>query len=233
MKHLSILLLSLLSYTAQADEAAIRKALAERYPNSPAIKAVNPTPLPGVFEVFTDGRLIYTDANGDYLLMGPLLDTRARVNLTQQRLQSLNTLDYKTLPFDQAITLVKGKGERQIAVFSDPDCPYCKQLEKELSMLDNLTVHLFLMPLAELHPQAVAISNDIWCAKDRAQAWQSYMLEGVKPETGTRCDTPVQAIAELAEKLGIHGTPAIVLPNGRLLAGALTAAQLEPLLDGS
>lgn len=236
MKRLSILLLSLLalsSLASHADEAAIRQAFAERYAKMPPVKSVVATPIPGIYEVYAGGQLVYTDEKGDYLLIGSLVDTRSKANLTQQRMDAIKTVKFDSLPFDKAITLVKGKGERKIAVFSDPDCPFCKKLEKELANLDNLTVHLFLMPLAELHPQAVGIAKDIWCAEDRAKAWSAYMLEGKKPDSGKACDTPVEAIASLAGELGISGTPAIILSNGRRLEGAIPAAKLEAMLSGS
>jgi thiol:disulfide interchange protein DsbC len=233
MYRIALLLSALLALTAHADEAAIRKNLAERYPNAPAIVAVNPTPLPGIFEVYNDNRLLYTDANGDYLMMGSLIDTRARINLSQQRLLELKAVKFDSLPFEHAFTLVKGKGERRIAVFSDPECPHCKALEKSLTNLDNLTVHLFLMPLADLHPRAVGIAEAVWCAEDRARAWQAYMLEGVTPEGGKACDTPLADIARLAAEMSINGTPAIILPNGRIIPGALSSGQLETLLGDS
>lgn len=232
-RRIASLSLVLLTLSAHADEASIRKNLAERYPNAPKIISVNPTPLPGIFEVYTDNRLLYTDANADYLMMGTLVDTRARVNLSQQRLLELKAVKFDSLPFEHAFTLVKGKGERRIAVFSDPDCPFCRELEKELVKLDNLTVHLFLMPLADLHPQAVGIAEAVWCAEDRAQAWRAYMLDGVKPKAGKTCASPLKDIAKLAAEMNINGTPAIILPNGRILPGAVSSAQLEALLNGS
>jgi thiol:disulfide interchange protein DsbC len=232
MKHILALLLSFSSLAAHADEAAIRKAFADRYANV-TITSVTATAVPGIYEVFAGGQILYADEKGDHLLMGPLVETRSRTNLTQQRLEALKTVKFESLPFDKAITIVKGKGERRIAVFSDPDCPFCKKLEQELVKMDNLTIHLFLLPLKELHPQAVEIAGNVWCADDRAGAWLAYMLEGKKPEGGKSCATPVEAIATLATELGINGTPAIILSNGRRLEGAVPAATLESLLGGS
>jgi thiol:disulfide interchange protein DsbC len=232
MKFLLVFLAACLPLAALADEAAIRKAFAERY-SQVNIKSVNPTPIAGLYEVYADGQLLYADEKGDYLLMGPLVDTRSRLNLSEARLELLTTVNFGGLPFDKAVTLVKGKGERRIAVFSDPDCPYCKRLERDLATLDNLTVHLFLLPLPELHPQAMTVAREVWCAPDRAAAWRAYMLEGRRPEAGAVCDTPMEAIAGLARELGINGTPAIILSNGRRIDGAVPAARLEALLAGS
>lgn len=242
MQRYALIALAAAVSAAHADEATIRKHLAERYPGAPAVIAVHPTPLPGLFEVYTDGRLLYTDANADYLLMGPLIDTRARLNLSQQRLLELRKVPFDSLPVERAITMVKGKGERRIAVFSDPDCPYCRELEKELANIDNLTVHVFLLPLADLHPNAPAVARDIWCAADPARAWQAYMLEGVAPAGmapagmatgGQACDAPLAEIAELAGRLGINGTPALIMPDGRIVPGMVNAARLQALLAGS
>lgn len=232
MKTFLVTLLLSLSLAAQADEAAIRQAFRERNANV-AIKSVTETAIPGLYEVFSGDHIVYSDAKGEHVLIGPLVNTRSRTNITQQRLDVLKSVKFDTLPLDKAITIVKGKGERRIAVFSDPDCPFCRRLEKELAGIDNLTVHVFLLPLAELHPQAVGIASDIWCAKDRAKAWSAYMLEGRKPDAGRNCATPIEAIAALAGELGISGTPAIVLPSGRRVDGAVPAAKLEALLGGS
>lgn len=232
MYLIALMLLSLIAVNAHADEATIRKHLAERYPDSPPIVSVLPTPLPGIFEVYANNRLFYTDANADYLMTGALIDTRARVNLSQQRLLELNKVSFDALPFEHAITLVKGKGERRLAVFSDPDCPFCKALEKSLVNLDNLTVYLFMLPLADLHPNAVGIAEAVWCAEDRAATWLAYMLKDVKPQGGKTCATPLAEIAQLARELRINGTPALIFSDGRIVPGALSSAQLEGLLAG-
>jgi len=232
MKHLPVLLFAFFSFALHADEAAIRKAFAERYANV-NVKSVTATPIPGIYEVLAGGQILYADERGEHLLIGTLVETRSKTNLTQQRVEALKSVKFDSLPFDQAITIVKGKGERRIAVFSDPDCPFCKQLEKELAGMDNLTIHVFLLPLKELHPQAVEIAGNVWCADDRAGAWLGYMLEGRKPEAGRNCATPIDAVAALAGELGINGTPAIILSNGRRLEGAVPAAKLENLLRGS
>ncbi len=232
MKTLLALTLALLSLAVQADEAAIRQAFREGNANVP-IKSVTETAIPGLYEVFSGDHIVYSDAKGDHVLIGPLVNTRSRTNITQQRLDVLKSVKFDTLPLDKAITIVKGKGERRIVVFSDPDCPFCRRLEKELAAIDNLTVYIFLLPLAELHPQAVEIARSIWCADDRAKAWSAYMLEGRKPDAGRDCATPIEAIAALAGELGISGTPAIVLPSGRRVDGAVPAAKLEALLGGS
>jgi thiol:disulfide interchange protein DsbC len=229
MYRLFALALGLSLLPVQADEAAIRKTLGERYPGI-VIQAVSPTPMAGIWEVWSGGRLVYTDAAGEYLLIGTLVETRSKINLSQQRLNELRVVKFDSLPLDKAFTVVKGKGERRLAVFSDPDCPFCRRLEQELAKLDNLTVHVFLLPLADLHPRAPQIASNVWCAADRAQTWLAYMLEGKAPPAADNCEAPLAAIAELAARLGIEGTPAIVFANGRRVDGYLPAHEIETLL---
>jgi len=229
MYRLLALTLSLTLIPVQADEAAIRKTLGERYPGI-VIQAVTPTPMAGVWEVWTGGRLVYTDDTGQYLLIGTLVETRGKTNLSQQRLNELRAVKFDSLPLEQSFTVVKGKGERRLAVFTDPDCPFCKRLEQELVKLDNLTVHVFLYPLADLHPRAPQIARNVWCAADRARTWTAYMLEGKVPEPVDNCEAPLGAIAELAARLGVEGTPAIIFANGRRVDGYIPAQEIEAIL---
>jgi len=223
---------ALFALSSYANEAEIREAIAARYAKV-QVKSVNPTPIPGLYEVFVGDHILYADEKADHILMGPLVDTQTRTNLTQQRLDELKIVNFDSLPLDKAIKIVKGNGERRIAVFSDPDCPFCRRLEKELSLLDNLTIYVFLLPLAELHPQAVETARNIWCSADRVSAWNHYMLEDKKPAVAGDCQTPIADIATIANELGINGTPAIILADGRRLEGALPAASLEKLLAQS
>lgn len=230
MKHLlALALAAALAPLAQADEAAIRQTLAERYPKL-QINSVTPSPVPGIFEVWGNGNLVYTDAKADYLFAGPLVNTKSRLNLSQKRIEELRAVKFDDLPLDKAIRIVRGQGERQLAVFSDPDCPFCKRLEQELAKVDNLTVHLFLYPIPALHPKATEIARNIWCAADRAKSWMDYMLENKAPAEVAACDTPIQDIADLAGRLGVEGTPALIFSTGRRVDGLIPAEQLEAML---
>ncbi len=224
---------ALLSLAGQADDSVIRKTLAERYPGV-VVQSVSPTPIPGIWEIWTGSQLVYTDATAEYLFVGSLIETRSKTNLSRQRLDALRAVPFDKLPLEQSFTVVKGKGERRLAVFTDPDCPFCRRLEKELDQLDNLTVHVFLYPLPELHPNAPEIARNVWCAADPAQSWRAYILEGKAPDKTQDCAGPIQQIAELAARLGIEGTPALIFGNGRRVDGFIPAREIEALLeDGS
>jgi thiol:disulfide interchange protein DsbC len=136
------------------------------------------------------------------------------------------------LPLNQAIKVVKGNGSRKLAVFSDPDCPFCKQLEQQaLVGLNDVTIYTFLFPLAELHPDAANKAKAIWCAQDRTRAWQDWMLNGQLPKGATTCATPVEENAELGKKLGIRGTPLLIFANGKRVSGAIPAQEIEARLS--
>jgi thiol:disulfide interchange protein DsbC len=220
----------LIAHSAFADEETIRKTLDERYPRI-SIQSVSPTPIPGLFEVYANGQIVYTDKQGDYMLAGPMKETRNKTNLTQQRLEAVQMINFSTLPLDKAILVKRGNGERRIAVFSDPDCPYCKALEKELGLLDNVSIYTFLYPLEDIHPGATAKAETIWCAKDRAAAWSDYMLHSKLDSKTEPCIAPIQYIVKLGATLGMQGTPALVFSDGKRVEGAIPVAEIEKLLS--
>ena len=214
---------------AQADEAAIRKVLGSKFPEA-KIASIQKTPYSGLYEVYMDGQLVYSDANAKYIFMGDVLDIQNRKNLTQARLSVLNAVKWESLPLSNAIKLVKGKGERKIVVFSDVDCPYCRKFEGELAKVDNITVYTFLYPIEGLHPKAVQTSRQIWCAPDKNKAWDDYLGSGKIPANDGKCVNPVDNNIALANKLGINGTPTIILSNGQRIPGMVPAAKLEEMM---
>ena len=217
---------------ASAQEAAIRKNLAERLPNLPRIDEVSKTPMPGLYEVrVNQSDILYTDAEGSYLLQGELIDTRTRSNLTEERVSKLSAVDFKALPFKDAFTIVRGNGKRRIAIFEDPNCGYCKRFEKDLAKIDNVTVHVFLYPV--LGPDSQAKSQAIWCAKDKAKAFEDWMLRNIAP-TPASCDSSaIQRNLALGKQHRITGTPTSFLPAGTRLPGAVPLEKIEQALANS
>lgn len=227
----TLLSLALFSITAaQADIQSLEKNLQKNFPDMPA-KSIHSTPLPGIYEVYMGGRIVYTNEQGRYFMVGSLIDLPEQKNLTEEREQILKRIDVKQLPLNQAIKQVKGNGKRVIYIFSDPDCPYCQKLELELAKLNNVTLYLFIMPLKELHPNAEAISKQIWCSKKPAQAWTDYTINKKQPSAKDSCETPIEKNIELAKKLEITGTPTLFLKDGTRLSGAIPADELDKMLD--
>jgi len=215
--------------TAHAGEAEIRKNLAASIPQFAQIEEVTKSAMPGIYEVRLGGaQLFYTDADGNYLLQGSLLDVKARKNLTEERIEKLSAVDFNKLPLKDAFKIVRGNGKRQLAVFEDPNCGYCKQFERDLATVDNITVYLFLYPV--LGPDSVVKARNIWCGKDKGKIWSDWMARGVLPET-KECDTAaVERNRSFGQKYNITGTPTLIFADGTRTPGAIPAAQVEKQL---
>ena len=216
---------------AASPEDTIRQTLNERIPQLTKIDEVRTTPMQGLYEVRVGTDVFYTDAQGNYLIQGELIDTQARRNLTEDRIKALTAVKFSDLPLNDAIKVVQGKGERHIAVFADPNCGYCKRFERDMQSVDNVTMHVFLIPI--LSPDSVEKSRNIWCAKDQAKAWQDYMLKGEKSTSAT-CDTKaLERNLAFAHKYKITGTPTIIFTDNTRIPGAISAKDVEKRLSSA
>jgi thiol:disulfide interchange protein DsbC len=220
----SLLLCSLTS--AFAQEAAIRKNLAERLPNLPKIEEVTKTPMNGLYEIrVTDNDIFYTDADGSFLLQGNLIDTKAKRNLTEERMAKLSAIDFSALPIKDAFTQVRGNGKRQLAVFEDPNCGYCKRFERDLQKVTDVTIHTFLIPI--LSPDSAEKSKNIWCAKDKAKAWLDWMVRDQQAAKATCDTTAMERNLAFSKKHKITGTPTLFFADGSRVPGAISAQDIE------
>lgn len=214
---------------AHANETTIRKVITGKFPEA-KIASIQKTPYSGLYEVYMDGQLVYIDANAQYIFLGDVIDIKNRINLSKARLSVLNIVPMNQLPLNNALKMVKGKGERKLVVFSDADCPFCRKFEEELKKVDNITVYTFLFPIEGLHPKAAQISRQVWCASDKNKAWDDYMTSGKIPGNDGKCDNPINQNIALGAKLGINGTPTIILANGQRIPGMVPAAKLEEMM---
>jgi len=231
-KTLWLPLIASLAFAASANEATIRKNLSERLPNLPPIEEVSKTPFPGVWEIrINRSEILYSDAEGNYLMQGSIFDTRNRVDLTEQRTQKLSAVDFSSLPLKDSFKVVHGKGTRQIAVFSDPNCGYCKRLEKTLADVEDVTIHVFMYPI--LGPDSVKKAQSLWCAKDKGKTYLDWMVRGTAIPNAS-CDTAaVERNVALGRDLRINGTPTIFFVDGTRVPGAVDAERLETLLKSA
>ena len=229
LKSSLLALMASLSLGAQAQEAAIRKNLAERLPNLPKIDEVTKTPMDGLYEVrINQSEIFYTDAGGNFIIQGNLIDTKARVDLTEQRVEKLTAIEFKDLPLKDAFTIVRGNGKRKVAVFEDPNCGYCKRFERDLAKVDNVTVHVFLYPI--LSQDSADKSRHIWCAKDKGKAFLDWMVRDITPPAAS-CDASALARnVEFGKKMRITGTPTLIFANGNRVPGAIPQERIEKLL---
>lgn len=219
-----------LAGAALADEAAIRKNLAERLPNFPPIDEVSKTPIPGIFELRIGNDVLYTDEEGQYVIQGSLIETKTRANITEARINKLTQIDFAALPLKDAILIKQGSGARKLVVFGDPNCGYCKRLERDLLALKDVSIYTFLYPI--LGPDSNVKSRDIWCAREPAKVWRSWMVDGnAPPKSIGKCDSAaLERNIALGNRHRVQGTPAVVFEDGSRSPGALPAEQLESRL---
>ena len=227
---LACLAAALLDGPALADEAAIRKNLPERLPNFPKIDEVSKTPIPGLFELRMGSDLVYSDETGNHLIQGSIIDTRSKADLTQARIDKLTAIDFASLPLKDALVIRQGTGSRKMVVFADPNCGYCKRMEKDLMAVKDVTMYTFLYPI--LGADSTAKSRDIWCAKDPGKVWRAWMIDGQLPaKAAAGCDSAaMERNVELGRKYKVQGTPAVVFEDGSRTPGAMPAAAIEQRL---
>lgn len=208
-----------------ATEASVRAAVQDRLGQDAKLGAIRRAPAGDLWEVQVGRDVVYSDAQANYLFIGKLIDARSRQDLTQARIDDINRIDFKSLPLDLAMKWVKGKGERVVAVFADPNCGYCKQFERSLNTMDNLTVYTFMLPI--LAEDSVVKTRQIWCSADPVKTWRAWMIEGKTPMGKAECEVPVAKLSDLGARLGVSATPTLFFPDGTRAAGALPVDQLE------
>jgi len=216
---------------AAAQEAQIRKNLVERVPQLQSIDEVTKSPMAGLYEVRYNGNeILYSDAEGNFLISGSLIDTRQKRNLTEERIEKLTAVAFDSLPLKDAFTIVRGNGKRKLAVFEDPNCGYCKRFERDLQKVDNVTIYMFLYPI--LSADSTDKSRNIWCSRDKARAWQDWMVrDQAAAAAAGSCDTAaLNRNIEFGRKHKITGTPTLIFADGSRVPGAIGAPQVEKFL---
>jgi thiol:disulfide interchange protein DsbC len=207
------------------------KRLTKLLPEAP-VRSVRPSGVEGIVEVLLAGnRIVYCDLAGKHLFNGHLFELESHEDLTAQRLSEITRVDPKQLRLADAFDVKRGNGKREVYLFEDPDCPFCKKFEQELPKINDVTLHVFLYPLTSLHPHAYEHSLGVWCSKNRQKAWSDKMLKGIDPAPAT-CDNPIDRNLALGDKLHIEGTPTLIFADGRVHEGMLTADELERMLAG-
>jgi thiol:disulfide interchange protein DsbC len=228
-KMLSLTLAVAFSSFAVADEADVKKAMEAKL--GAKVESVNKSGYLGLYEVYADGAIFYTDDKVSAIMVGgQLIDAKTMKNVTDERMKKLTAIRFNDLPLDRAIKQVRGDGKRVLATFEDPNCGYCKRLAKEMLKLDNVTVYTFLYPI--LSEDSVRKSKQIWCSPDRAKAWGEWMVDGKAPAGREDCDTTaVTKNQEFGRKLNISGTPTMFFSDGERVPGAIPLARIEQKLN--
>lgn len=219
---------------AAADEAQIRRVLESRM-GGVKIEGIQPAPVAGLYEVryrSAEGvQVLYTDANANHIIIGTIYEARSSRNLTEERTRKLNAIKFSSLPLELAVKVRRGNGKRVLAMFSDPYCPACRQFERSLQQIDNVTIYVFMYPV--IRPENADHSRAVWCSADRAKAWLELAAapRPKLPDAGTNCDDPVDKVLQLGRSLAVNSTPTLILANGERISGGLSAPDLKELLD--
>lgn len=228
---ISILALSFFSGVAWADEEAIRKAVEPHFAGH-KIESLKKTPYLGLYEVVVGDEVFYTDEKANYFFFGHVIDTKTRASMTNERIQEIKAarrVSLDSLPLQSAIKIVKGDGKRQVAIFTDPNCPYCKQLEKELVNVTNVTIYTLLYPVLN---GSMELSKKIWCSPNQIKAWDDFMLKGVAP-ADKDCETPLETLVKSGRENKVSGTPTLIFADGSIVGGMIPAATIEEKLNSA
>lgn len=228
VKLVSLSMALLFSAATLADEAEIRKGMEAKL--GAKVESVAKSGYLGLYEVYADGNIFYTDEKMSAIMVGAqLIDAKTMKNVTDERMKKLTAIKFGDLPLDRAIKQVRGDGKRVLATFEDPNCGYCKRLAKDIAKLENVTVYTFLYPI--LSEDSKTKSDNIWCAKDQGKAWTDWVVSGKEP-AGSSCDTgAIARNVELGQSLRISGTPTIFLADGSRIGGYVPRAELEKALS--
>ena len=227
MRILIAFLLIALWSSAHAGENEIRKSLQSKFPGIGKLEHIVKTPYAGLYEIVVDDQLLYTDAEGKYIFEGNIIDVKSRRDLSGERRRVLFAIDFDTLPLELAVKKVKGNGKRRLAIFTDPNCSFCKRLEKELTGVSNVTLYFFMYPI---FPGSDEIVRNVLCSKDPIKAWDDWMLSNITPAKAV-CETQTDKVMALGKKLHVNGTPNLIFGSGIQAPGFLPTEELEKNLN--
>lgn len=224
-KTLALALASFISTLSLANVDTVKTNLTKQHPNL-KIENIQATEMKGIYSGSMDGQVVYVGENTQHILIGSMFRLSDQKNLTKDLMLKQNSIDWKKLPLQDAVKTVRGNGKRQIAVFSDPNCPYCKQLETELTKLNDVTIYTFIYPIKT---QSIAVSKQVFCEKDPALAWSNLIAKGIQPSSKKTCANPIERNLSLGKSLALNGTPAIIFSNGFKVMGAYPAQEIEKM----
>lgn len=215
----------LISPFSFADVDAVKAKLEKNYPNV-KIENIQATEMQGLYSGTLDQKIIYINEDAQHLFVGSMIRLKDQHNLTKDLALKDQQVDFKKLPLNDAIKTVRGNGKRQLAIFSDPNCPYCKSLEKNLTQLSDVTIYTFIYPIKN---QSIIPSKQVWCSSNPTYAWKNLIQHAISPSAAANCETPIERNLALGKKLGLHGTPAIIFSNGTKVMGAYSAKEIEKI----
>ena len=215
-------LLSCASAMIFANVETLKNNLNQQYPNI-HVSNIQATEMTGLYSANLDNQIIYLDENAQHMFIGSMVRLKDQKNLTKDLVLKQNSIDWKQLPLKDAIKTVKGNGKQQLAIFSDPNCPYCKKLEAELDKLNDVTIYTFIYPLKS---QSITVSKQVWCDPNQAYAWKNLLQKNVQPKERS-CANPIERNLALGRKLGVEGTPTLIFETGFKMTGVRSAEEIQ------
>ncbi|MBU3576759.1 DsbC family protein [Polynucleobacter sp. UK-Kesae-W10] len=211
------------------SEQQLKNDIQKKLGANAKVRSVSPAPVAGLYEILVGNEIFYTDSAGKYLIQGEIIELSTGKNITEQRQSDLNRIKWSDLNQANAIKNVRGNGSRQLAIFSDPNCGYCKRLEKSLQQLDNVTIYTYLIPI--LSPDSAQKAKQIWCSPEPYKAYIDWMVNGISPSGKTDCSNPLDKNLTTAKSYGITGTPTIFFTDGSRFPGAVQITDIEKKLN--
>ena len=199
---------------------------------SKQLEAIRPTPVPGLYEVVMGANLAYFSADGHYMLLGDLVDTKDYKNLSAPRRDEVRRKAIDAVSeSDMFIFAPKGEVKHTISVFTDVDCGYCRKLHRDIKAYNDsgIKVRYLMFPRAGRDSKSYEKAVSAWCASDRNAAL-TRAKNGEELEQ-KECPNPVSRHMALGESIGVTGTPTIVTETGEVLPGYVSAAQLNKILN--
>ncbi len=209
------------------DVERVKAELKKKVPEA-NIESVRKVPYGGLYEVQVGTELYYTDQSAGFLVLGQIVDLKTKENITEVRMKELNKIEFSALPVENAVKIVRGNGSRKVAMFSDPNCGYCKRFERDLLGVNDITVYVFLYPI--LSPDSMEKSKSVWCSSDRGKAWIDLMVRDTAPKADGKCANPLDKNVAFGQSKRVQGTPTLIFEDGDRVPGVMPIADFEKKL---
>ena len=207
---------------AQSEIETVRNNLEKIIPARMQISSIEQTPMEGVYEVRAGNENLFVYSQGEFIMIGEVFDTDRRVSWAQERREkerAVGIKDLDAMPESNMIIMGDPEGSRYVTVFTDTDCGWCQKFHQDIPALQagGLKVRYMMWPRAGLESESYREAVSVWCAEDQGEAMTiAKNRQKVEPK---QCDNPVEEHYELGFRLGVQGTPFIMLDNGKVLGG--------------
>ncbi len=233
LKCCKLLLATLLmvcgSVWAQSEMESVRNNLEKILPERMEIKTIDQTVMEGVYEVAAGNESLFVYSQGEFVMIGEVFDTVRRVSLTQERKDQEKAVAFQELaeiPESEMIIMGDPEGTRYVTVFTDTDCGWCQKFHKDVPALQagGLKVRYMMWPRAGLNSVSYDEAVSVWCAEDQGAAMTTAKSrQEVAPKV---CENPIEDHYALGFRLGVQGTPFIMLDDGTVLGGYVAPDKL-------